>query len=1013
MTLQKQPLTIDFSKGLDTSTDPFQLSPGKFLVLENTMFNVEKRLTKRNGYNELPTLPDTSSTLATTFQNNLTTVGTSIYAFSSGSSAWVQKGSFKSANIDVLSLVKSNNSQSQLDTAVSSYGLICTVFTDNIPSAGSTTPSYKYVIADSVTGQNIVAPTVIAPVSGTVTGSPRVFLLKNYFMIVFTNVITGTDHLQYIAINVINPSIVTANVDITSAYTKKTTVAWDGYVVNNSLYLAWNGNDGGGAIRMKKIDSTLTQSSTIAFAGRVCTNMSVTADINGNSPIIWASFYDSAGSTGYALAVNENLSTVLVPTQIIAATACTNITATATSGVLTSFFEIVGAYSYGTTAATNRVSKRTLTQAGVAGTTTSVMRSVGLASKAFLIGTTSYFLTIYSSNNQPTNFLIDSSGNIICKLAYSNARGYYILGLPSVHITDNIAQIGYFFKDLAIAVNKTQGAAVTNGIYTQTGLNLATFTIGGLTPITAEIGLNLNLTGGYMWMYDGYLPVEQGFHLYPDYVEVAGSTTGGTMTAQTYFYQALYEWSDNQGNLFRSAPSIPVSVVTTGSTSSVTVNVPTLRLTAKTANPVKIVIYRASTAQATYYQITSISAPVLNNTSSDSVAFVDTVPDSSIIGNTILYTTGGVLENIGPPSCIDISLYKSRLFLIDAEDRNLLWYSKQVIEGTPVEMNDLFTIYVAPTTGSQGSTGPLTCTAPMDDKLILFKNNAIYYLLGNGPDNTGANNDFSEPVFITSTVGTDNKESIVFIPQGLMFQSDKGIWLLGRDLSTKYIGNPVQEFNEFEVLSALNIPGTNQVRFILSNGITLMYDYYYDQWGTFTGVPAITSTLYLGFHTFIDKYGRVFQENPGSYLDGANPVLIKLRTGWMNLAGLTGFQRAYFFYLIGVYKSPHKLTLDIAYDYSDGASQSIVITPDNYSPAYGGDSLYGGGSPYAGPGNLEEWGPIFFEQQKCQAFQITLTENYDPSFGIAAGEGLTLSGMSMIVGLKKSYVPRPAATSAG
>lgn len=1010
MEIQKQPVTINFSSGLETKDDPFQLPPGKFTILENTVFEKQKLLSKRNGYAMLPALPDTTSTLATTFEENLTTVGSSIYAFSAGSSAWVQKGSFKSADIDVLSLVKSNNSQSQVDTAVSPYGLVCTVFTDNIPSAGSTTPSYKYVIADSVTGQNIIAPTVITPASGTVTGSPRVFLLKNYFVIVFTNVITATNHLQYIAINIINPSSVTSNVDITSAYTPASTVTWDGYVVNNSLYLAWNSN--ATSIKMTKLDSTLTLYSVITFASRVCTQMSVTADTSGNSPVIWAAFYDSAGSTGYALAINENLSTVLTPTQIITATACTNITSTATGGVLTAFFEIVGAYSYGTTAATNRISKRTVTMAGVLGTTTSIMRSVGLASKAFLVSGIAYFLTIYSSTNQPTNFLLDQSGNIIAKLAYGNARGYYILGLPSVNVTGNVAKIGYFFKDLAISVNKVQAASVTSAIYTQTGLNLATFTIGNLTPIAAEIGQNLNLTGGYLWMYDGYLPVEQGFHLWPDYVELAGSTTGGTMTAQTYFYQALYEWTDNQGNIFRSAPSIPVSVTTTGSTSSVTVNVPTLRLTLKTANPVKIAIYRASTAQATYYQVTSINAPVLNSTTTDSIAFLDTLPDSSIIGNTILYTTGGVVENIGPPACIDISLYKSRLFLIDAEDRNLLWYSKQVIEATPVEMNDLFTIYVAPTTGSQGSTGPLTCTAPMDDKLILFKNNAAYYILGNGPDNTGANNDFSEPVFITSTVGTSNKASIVFIPQGLMFQSDKGIWLLGRDLSTKYIGSPVEAFNEFEVLSALNIPGTNQVRFTLSNGVTLMYDYFYDQWGSFTGVPAITSTLYQDLHTYIDSFGRVFQENPGSYLDGSNPVLIKFQTGWMNLAGLTGFQRAYFFYLLGVYLSPHKLTLSIGYDYSDGASQQVVITPDNYSAAYGGDSLYGSGNPYGGPASLETW-RVFFEQQKCRSFQLTLTESYDSSQGVTAGAGFTLSGISMVVGVKKGYYPQPAATSTG
>jgi hypothetical protein len=428
---------------------------------------------------------------------------------------------------------------------------------------------------------------------------------------------------------------------------------------------------------------------------------------------------------------------------------------------------------------------------------------------------------------------------------------------------------------------------------------------------------------------------------------------------------------------------------------------------------VKIVIYRWSTAQQTYYQVTSVLIPTLNDTTVDSIAYVDTLADSSIIGNSILYTTGGVIENIGPPACNDVSLFKSRLFLVDAEDRNLLWYSKQVIEATPVEMSDLFTLYTAPTTGSEGSTGVTNFTYPMDDKLILFKNQAQYYITGTGPDNTGANNDFSEPVFITATVGSANKKSVVMIPQGIMYQSvGKGIWLTERNMQTTYIGAPVEDFNNLAVLSAENVPETNQVRFTLENGTTLMYDYFYGQWGSFVGIPSISSTIYQSLHSYINESGRVFQESPGLYLDGANPVLLSFATGWMNLAGLQGFERAYFFYLLGEYKSPHKLSISVAYDYAPGPSQSVIISPDNYSAPYGGDNLYGGSSVYGGAASLEQW-RIFFDQGKCQSFQITLNEIFDPSFGTVAGAGLTISGLNLIVGMKSQYPRLPAARSTG
>jgi hypothetical protein len=424
------------------------------------------------------------------------------------------------------------------------------------------------------------------------------------------------------------------------------------------------------------------------------------------------------------------------------------------------------------------------------------------------------------------------------------------------------------------------------------------------------------------------------------------------------------------------------------------------------------VIYRWSTAQQNYYRITSISSPTLNNPAVDSVAYTDLLADASIIGNDLIYTTGGVIENIAAPACSAMALCGDRLFLIYAEDPNVIGYSKLVVQNTPVEFSDLFTIYVSPTTGAQGPTGESKALSAMDDKLIISKKDAFYYITGKGPDATGANNDFSSAVYVSSTVGTDNPDSIVFIPQGLMVQSDKGIWLLGRDLSTSYIGAPVQAFNDLTVLSAQTIPGTNQVRFKLDSGQTLMYDYYQQQWAEFSNSSAISSTLYQGLETYLNDSGEIYQETPSIYFDGTKPVLISFQSGWFNLAGLQGYQRAYFFYLLAEFLSPHKIKIDIAYDYAPYPAQSVIFTPANYSPLYGGDEVYGVTSPYGGPGTLEQW-RVFFEQQKCQSFQISLSEIYDNSYAPSDNKGLTISGLDLVFGLKKGYRPIMAQNSVG
>lgn len=1020
--LQKDAIDISFAEGLDTKVDPKRLTAGKFSRLQNSVFNKQGLLQKRNGYAKLPATPDSNYDYVTTFNGNLTAIGQNIAAFNDPGNNWVQRGSIQPLNLNTLPVIRNNLNQSACDIAVAPNGAACAVYLET--NGGSTTN--KYVIFDSVTGQNITAPAVIPVASGTVSGGMRVFVLGNYFILVFTNTITATAHLQYVAISSISPSNVGANTDIAAAYITAATLSWDGYAVNDKIYFAYNNTTGGQNIKVTYLTQTFILATPVTFAGEIATMVSVTSDMTDTqNPVIYVSYYDAASKEGYALAVDQNLNQLLAPTATTTVTDYLNITSAAQDGVCTIFLEADNDYSYDTIHS-YYVDKVTVTLAGPVVSSPAVsIRSVGLASKAFIINEVIYYLSAYESDYQNTYFLINGSESlattpvIAAKLAYQDGGGYLTKGLPGVTVNGSTAQIGYLFRNVIQAVNKGTNVASgtqTAGIYSQTGVNLSTFIFGQESLSTSEIGSNLNLSGGFLWMYDGYLPVEQNFHLYPDSVKVTTSTSGGSISAQTYYYVATYEWSDNQGNIFRSAPSIPVSITTTGATSTNTINVPYLRVTAKTANPVKIVVYRWSTAQQSYYQITSITAPKLNSTTSDSVVITDTAADATILGNNLLYTTGGILENTGGPACTAVCNFDSRLWLIDAEDQNTLWFSKLVAEGTPVEMSDLLTLFVPSNVSTQGSTGPIKTIYPMDDKLIIGKKNALLYINGSGPDATGANNQYSQPILITSTVGSSNQKSLIVIPQGLMFQSDKGIWLLGRGLDTKYIGAPVESFTTGALVnSAVSVPETNQVRFTLDTGITLHYDYYYDQWSTFNNVPAVSSTIYGDLHTFINASGQVYQEEPDQYKDGSSPVLMSFKTGWIRLGDLQSYQRAYFFYLLGTYYSPHKLEVKIYYDYSEYAEQRILISPTNYSTPYGSglsQSPYGQQTPFGGPSKLEDW-RIFLEKQRCMAFAIEVNEIFDPTLGAAAGQGLNLSGVQAVLGFKKGYRPQSAVHSAG
>jgi hypothetical protein len=74
--------------------------------------------------------------------------------------------------------------------------------------------------------------------------------------------------------------------------------------------------------------------------------------------------------------------------------------------------------------------------------------------------------------------------------------------------------------------------------------------------------------------------------------------------------------------------------------------------------------------------------------------------------------------------------------------------------------------------------GDITALKAMDDKLIIFKENAIFYLSGDGPNNLGQQDTFIEPQLISSDIGCSVKNSVVLTPAGIFFKSHKGIHLL-------------------------------------------------------------------------------------------------------------------------------------------------------------------------------------------------------------------------------------------
>jgi hypothetical protein len=1085
--LVPQPVTINFAKGVNLKTDPWQVPMGEFLALENSIFTTQGQLRKRNGYGLITTIQDAAT--ITTYLNDLVALGSDLSLFSQSTNTVIDTGAIQPMGLSVLPMVRSATSQKTVDAAIAPNGLCCETWLD---SNGN---SY-YQINNSVTGGTIVPSVSIT--SGTEVNATmsRVFVLGNYFVVTYLATVSAAPALRYIAIPLNNPTAPLAPVNISTAITSIAS-AYDGVVTKINagvLYLAWAD---GTAMKLNQLSNSLVLGTVVTLTGATANLISVTFDSTALENKLWVSFYNSSASTIDVAAFNSDITPNLAITTIVSSVTLNNgLTSTAQNGKVSVFYEVQNFYGFDSTLETDILSYNTCTLSGTVGTPSIILRGVGLSSKAVISNGQSYMLICYSSVFQPTYFLINSTGNIIGKVAYSNGGGYIINQiLPQINVGTNsddlvTFQVGYLFKDFLASIanpigpfgsnvgtNSTMGASAPP-IYTQSGINVATWTFNA--PVaSAETGRILHMGVGFPLMFDGVKPVEHQFHIWPDAIEASTANSGGGLSAQQYYYQGIYNWTDGQGNPQYSAPSVPVGVVvaagsgitfdsvfssgessivvssasglfvgqsitdtTTGSNIQAgtkitkivgttitlslptagnstttpgdvlktvdqgvnTVFFPTLRLTDKTINKVRLNLYRWSTANQNFFEVTSVQTPVLNDLTVDYLTITDNLNDLVIQGNSLIYTTGGVVEDIAAPSFSICSMFDDRLWIVNNEDPFSMWYSKQVIEGTGVEFSDLFTYYVAPTQGAQGSTGPITALAPMDTELIMFKQDAIFYLNGTGPDNTGAGSTYSQPIYISSTVGCSNPNSIVQTDDGIMFQSDKGIWLLSRGLQPFYIGQAVERLVLGNIVTSANIiPGTTQARFILNTGITLMYDYLYKQWGWFTNTPGISGTLYQGLHTYLDSFGRIVQETPGKYLDISTPVNMYVLSNWIQLQGLSGYQRFLELQLLGAFITPHNLNVEFGYDFGP-LSEQAEIEPLNNTGNYGTDALFGQTSPYGGPGSLEQW-RVQNAHQQCQSFQVSIQEVYDSTQGIPAGAGLTLSAFTAIVGVTRGYRP--------
>jgi hypothetical protein len=1037
--LDRQTIVMPFGQGVDTKTDPKQVVAGKLLELENGVFTTLKALRKRDGNVQLDNTVEgggaitNGSGLATYGDELLLANGSELFSYVEGNDSWRSKGAFVSTQVGLNSVVRDGYTQSRPDAAVADNGLRAFAWQD---SSGSTT--IRYSIIDPATNQTIVSSALL-----TSTGiKPRVLCNGGTFLFYYYDISSQTLKLAQLSSG--SPTLTPLAVSITNSAGGINTLDfnspnYDCAVVGLSggpeyIVLCF-GNSTPGALGDTTVRVYSSLSPTVQFASQVQTGarsraiavFQVASGFVGDPAFIvaYATDNDSAPYTtniaynGFRVVQSPSPSIAGIVNDVITAGPFLSDDVRVITGCSTDL-NVEGFELYWGGGSGPKTSRSVVDFNYVQSSTLNWRLGVIPFSRVFAYNGVSYLPVVHNSTLQSTYFVITGPGNIVAK-ALPGTAGPAPATYPGYTLTAPVLGAVASIDADTFLVPCTETANLGGaGFVSGTGVSSLTIDIDEPVHSFAHetLGNNLHFTGGFVQMYDGVNVVEHGFHLYPEDVTATGLTFGGSMDAGTYSYAVCYEWVDQQNNIHRSAPSTPVQVTIQVPTPPAPANqgsaliiIPYLQLTDKTGDRgVQVVVYRTVANGTILYRLSSLTAPNQNVIGGAfTFTYTDTANDSVLVSGTTaarpeMYTqpiaslaTGEltVVPNYPAPPAKLIQLHRNRLWVVDSTKQLQLWYSKEVTIDAPVEFNDGFVKQIDP------RGGPITALATVDDKLLVFKKDHIFFIVGQGPTATDQNNDLSDAILITTDVGCIDPRSVVGTPVGIMFQTAKGIYLIGRSLAVDYIGAPVEAYNSETVTSATLLNDKNQVRFTLGNGKTLVFDYFVSQWGVFTGQYAFDTVIWQGASTMLRTNGRVLKETPGVWTDAGSSYALKATTSWLSFTNVQGFQRVRRAQILGQWYSAHNLQVDVCVDFDDTVVQSVVVQPTTPS-VFGGVSPYGSGT-YGGTFQLYQW-RIDLARQKTQAVKFTIQDLPTAT----AGEGMSLSSIAFEVGAKKGLNKVPA-----
>jgi len=961
MAVERGLVPISFGLGIDTKTDPKQQLLTTFRKAKNVVYETIYSVRKRFGYTAINLVDSTGQQIndaqqTTAFKNELGVLTeAAYYSYSPTAERLANKGPIYKVFSETTPVINHVYSVRVVDVAIVD-GLIITIYSNS-------NFEVRYSVQDSTNNAFLVSNDLV-----TANGEkPKVAVIGGTVFLFYTNLV---NQLRFRKFEIATPSTLSADT-VLAGDVHSTNNAVDVQSKNDSIYLCYNSTTSTSLrVLCININGTILQAINVTGSG-YSNNLTVFVDANNRVVLTY---------NGRYCVVNADFSGFSCINVVFAATAVNVGILEISSGIYK--------FWYGSTVAVTTVTAVSTATVTAAGSITSpaafFILGVGLCSRPYQINGQNFIPVVFASEIQSSYFVLDNNAKVVCRFltgqAQSTSSSFILPHTPSLSAA----------KVIVAAAYKTRLQAVDLTFFSVFGAANTVVSHEPTTPLqTATLGENLHIAGGVLRAYDGDQIVEHGFHTYPETCTVVSVGTAGSIPPGTYFYNAVYKWTDNYGQEHRSAASADGEATIVSTAKQVELSIPTLKITDKTE--VLVELYR--TEIGGIGDVSYLVGSVINNPLVANVTITDNLTDAQIISRQPLYTTGGVLDNGPAPSgrVIGTHTASNRLFMA-TDDGLSLFYSKIRNQGQPVEWNEALVTTLDPIGGK------VTALTSMDDKLIIFKTDAILYISGGGPNNLGQQDTFTSPERVSIDVGCIEPQSVVLTAEGLMFKSRKGIYLLTRSLGIDYVGSAVEEYNDLQITSAEFIGQYNQVRFTTKTGDCLVYNYYLKLWSTFDNHQALSAKSIGNDYYYVRSSNQLYKEVANQYSDNGSPIAILIETGWMSFAKLQGFQRAYKMLVLGDWKSAHNLRVRASYDFNNAWVNEKVLNPVPGVVSgipYGGSSPYGSQSPYGGDGDVYQ-ARFDFKKQKCQSVRLQFQEQQN-----VATEGLSLSAFTLEVGGKR------------